>query len=88
MVLDAVLLSTQHYKLMIKGKVDQSIEWSSALGVVAIEKGAFRSPSTKVAKFTFPFFRYEGNSINKVTFAKEVENKYYLLFHLFQGEHL
>ena len=41
MVLDAALLSTQHYKVMIKGKVEH-------LSVVAIEKGAFRSPLTKV----------------------------------------
>ena len=30
MVLDAALLSTQHYKVMIKGEVEQSREWSSA----------------------------------------------------------
>ena len=30
-VLDAALLSTQHYKVRIKGKVEQSREWSSAL---------------------------------------------------------
>ena len=30
MVLDAALLSTQHYKVRIKGKVEQSREWSSA----------------------------------------------------------
>ena len=30
-VLDAALLNTQHYKLRIKGKVEQSKEWSSAL---------------------------------------------------------
>ena len=30
-VLDAALLSTQHYKVKIKGKVEQSKEWSSAL---------------------------------------------------------
>ena len=44
MVLDASLLNTQQYK-----------ERSSAplhLGVVAIEKGAFWSPSTTVANFT------------------------------------
>ena len=57
MVLDAALLSTQHYKVRIKGKMEQSWGWNSALplhfGVVAIEKGAFGSPSTKVANFTF-----------------------------------
>ena len=46
MVLDASLLNTQHYKLWIKGKVEQSIEQSLRLllhlGVVAIEKRSFR----------------------------------------------
>ena len=28
---DADLLSTQHYKIRIKGKVEQSREWSSTL---------------------------------------------------------
>ena len=31
MVLDAALLNTQHYKVRISGKVEQSREWSSAL---------------------------------------------------------
>ncbi len=31
MVLDAALLNTQHYKVRIKGKVEQSREWSSTL---------------------------------------------------------
>ena len=31
MVLDAALLSIQHYRVRIKGKVEQSWEWSSAL---------------------------------------------------------
>ena len=31
MVLDTSLLNTQHYKVRIKGKVDQSREWSSSL---------------------------------------------------------
>ena len=30
MVLDAALLNTQHYKMWVKGKVEQSREWSSA----------------------------------------------------------
>ena len=55
MVLDASLLNTQQYKVRIKSKVEQSNERSSAplhLDVVAIEKGAFWSPSTMVANFT------------------------------------
>ena len=56
MVLDTSLLNSQEYKVWIKGKVEPSRERSSALptsGVVAIEKGAFWSPSITVAKFTF-----------------------------------
>ena len=47
MVLDGSLLNTQHYKVRIKGKVEKSKEWSSALpytSVVAIEKGALGHP--------------------------------------------
>ena len=56
MILDAALLNTQYYKVRIKGKVEPFREWSSALSctsVVAIEKGAFESPLTKVANFTY-----------------------------------
>ena len=31
MILDAALLNAQHYKVMIKGKVEQSREWISEL---------------------------------------------------------
>ena len=41
---------TWHHQARIKGKVEQS-------SVVAIEKGAFRSPSTKVTNFTY-FYLY------------------------------
>ena len=50
MVLDSSLLNTQHYKVRFKGKVEQSRERNSALshlGVVAIEKEVFGSPSNK-----------------------------------------
>ena len=61
MVLDTSLLNTQQYKVRIKGKVEQSRERSSALplhfSVVAIEKGAFWSPSTKVANFTYKRYK-------------------------------
>ena len=57
MVLDSSLLKTQNYKAQIKGKVEQSRERSRALplrlGFVAIENGAFGSPSTMVANFTY-----------------------------------
>ena len=53
MVLDASLHNTQHYKVRIKGKVEQSREWSSVLPYTSIEKGAFGSLSTKVTNFTY-----------------------------------
>ena len=57
MVLDAALFNTQHYKLRIKGKVEQSKKKenrpSLQIGVVTIEKGVFGLPSTKVTNFTY-----------------------------------
>ena len=50
MVLDASLLNTQHYKVRIKGKVEQSRE---GVAPSPIEKGAFGLPSTMVANFTY-----------------------------------
>ena len=66
MVLDASLLNSQQYKVGIKGKVEPSSERSSILpyilGVVAIEKGAFGSPSTKVTNFTYLWSIYGLNT--------------------------
>ena len=56
MVLDTSLLNTQQFKVRIKGKVEQYRERSS--GVVAIKKGAFWSPSTTAADFTFYLYIY------------------------------
>ena len=36
MVLDASLLNTQHYKVRIKSKVEQSKEWSSVLPYTSV----------------------------------------------------
>ena len=62
MVLDTSLLNTQHYKVRINGKVEQSreIELRPTLhpGVVAIERGAFWSPSTTVANFFIYIYIY------------------------------
>ena len=55
MVLDTSLFNTQQYKVRIKSKVEQSREISS---VVAIEKGAFWSPSTTVANFFLYLYWY------------------------------
>ena len=61
MVLDTSLVNTQQYKVRIKGEVEQSRERSRALSytpsVVAIEKGAFWSPSTTVAIFLLIFLK-------------------------------
>ena len=63
MVLDAALLNSQQFKVRIKGKVKQTSEWSSTpplnLSVVAIEKGAFESSSTKVTNFTFLLVQFQ-----------------------------
>ena len=48
-VLDASLLNTQHYKVWIEGKVEQSRE----ISVVAIEKGAFWSITVTNLIFMF-----------------------------------
>ena len=45
------VLNTQHYKVSIKGKVQQSRE-GVAPSPIPWWKGAFRLPSTKVANFT------------------------------------
>ena len=36
MELDASLINTQHYKVRIKGKVEQSREWSGALSYILV----------------------------------------------------
>ena len=45
MVLDATLLSTQHYKVRIKGKVEQSREWSGTLHYTSVWELLKREPS-------------------------------------------
>ena len=57
MVLDSTLLNTQHYQVRIKGKVKE-FRPLQHLGVVAIEKGAFGSPSITVANFTYNLFLF------------------------------
>ena len=44
MVLVTALLNTQHYKVRIKGKVEQSREWSSALLYTSVLKLLKREP--------------------------------------------
>ena len=43
-VLDAALLSTQHYRERIKGKVEQSMEWSSTLPYTSMQYLLKREP--------------------------------------------
>ena len=45
MVLDVILLNTQHYKVEIKGKVEQSREWSRALHYTLVRELLKRDPS-------------------------------------------
>ena len=60
MVFDATLLNTQHYKVSIKGKVEQSREGVVPFAIPQCSscwKGAFRIPSTRVADL-FPKIWY------------------------------
>ena len=52
MVLDTSLLNTQQYKVNWSNP-GKGVAPSPTLGVVAIEKGAFWSPSTMIATFTY-----------------------------------
>ena len=62
MVLDISLLNTQHHKVCIKGKIQgKEHDPSRHLGVVAIQKKAFGSPSTTVANFTYIYIEREKN---------------------------
>ena len=45
MVLDAALLGTQHYKVKIKGKVEQSWEWSCPFPYTSVYWLLKREPS-------------------------------------------
>ena len=60
MELDISLLNTQQYKVLIKGKVEQFREKSSALHNTCCSywKGAFWSPSTTVVNFTYYSYIY------------------------------
>ena len=77
-VLDTSLLNTQHYKVHVKGKVEQSRERSSSsplhLSVVAIEKGVFWSPATTVANFTFYLYM-----VQKCIFIIILTSKHFIL---------
>ena len=56
MLLDATLLNTQQLSGAIQGK---ELRPPLHLGVVAIEKGAFGSPSTAVANYNY-YYYYKG----------------------------
>ena len=54
MVLDASLFNTQQYKVRVKwNNSGKELCPPLLLGAVATEKGAFGSPSTQVANFTY-----------------------------------
>ena len=61
MVIASSLLNTQHSKDQIEGKWSNpgnGVAPSLHLGVVAIEKGTFALPSTKVTNFTFIYAEF------------------------------
>ena len=92
MVLDASLLTTQHYNVRIKGKVEQSRERSSALslhlGVVAIKNEAFGSLSTTITNCTYLLFVWIQNFPSPRPVALlELKNPVCHIFLLVTGHH-
>ena len=77
MVLDASLLSTKHYKVRTDGK------WSNSgigvappplhLVVVAIKKGAFRSPSTTVGQHIYIHTHPHEEDVTQANFNSRVK---------------
>ena len=70
------LMLTLYYKVRIKGgEVIQGMEWCSLLHVrvVAIERGAFGSPSTKVANFIVK--KFPEVSLKKISELLKPEEK-------------
>ena len=90
MVLDATLLNTQHYNVRIRGKVEQSREWSSTPSSTSwcssYWKGSLRVTLNKGCQlYLFLIINKKSHSIDKVNFAQEDGNrKHYLQLHLFQ----
>ena len=87
MVLNISLLNTQQYKIRIEDKVEQSRERSSVplhLAVVAIEKGAFWSPSTTVANFNFTYYQnFLSEFLRRslmVFIVQDFQTKYFLMY--------
>ena len=76
MVLDAALLNTQHYKVRIKGKVEQSRERSSVLPYTSEPSGhpRLRSPTLLLFKVTLSIFCISFNLI-KIIIYSFVEKK-------------
>ena len=86
MVLDASLLNTQHFKVRIKGKVEQSRERSRALPYTLVEqaigKGTFGSPTTMVANLLsikVPIRKKSGNLFNVANLLYELQDLRFLL---------
>ena len=76
MVLDASLFNTQHYKVQIKGKVEQSWERSSAPPDTLVLKLSKREPSghpqLKGDNFTYLFYDKLSSTKIKVYSSKDI----------------
>ena len=76
MVLDAALLSTQHYKIRVKGKCSSpgnGVAPSSTPGVVAVVKREPLGYSFKVANFTY-FIKSSCKSRHKIGVYFNIRN--------------
>ena len=73
MVLGAALLNTQHYKVWIMGKVEQSREWSSALPLHLRELSGH--PRLKLP--TLFYFMYQRYRFSKANVSLQVSSVHY-----------
>ncbi len=76
MVLYATLLNTQHYKMRIKSKVEQSREWSRALPYISGQQLLKREPSghSQQRSLTLLTIQYYTTTQNSVTVNIQIIN--------------
>ena len=87
MLLDAALLNIQHYKVQIKGKVEQSREWNSTLPYTSVKLLFKREPSghPRLWSPTYHFFFHLLLILNRIIGVKK---QYLKPFHCVQTNEL
>ena len=94
-VLDTTLLNSQHHKVRILGKMEQSRKWSSTLplhlGVVAIEKREWLLITLRqimLCSFLFQIWKlYTITTINPRSQCIDKRGKYFVSLHIWRQNH-